>query len=251
MKHFLVALHFLTIIRLPGAPQASPESIGESATLFPIVGLLLGLALVSCDWLLEACVPPAILSIALVVLIILMTRAFHLDGLADTFDGLGAKDGKQEALRAMRDSSTGVFGMLAVVIVLSLKFKCLELIRELRVPALLLSPVLGRWAMLVLAYNSTSPAEGLGRILVEHMHRRHFILGSLFTSILSVMIAGISGLWILLSAFLLTWIMRRYFHRRIGGVTGDTCGAAGEITESLILTIFALIEWNKSGTSYR
>ncbi|MGH7846000.1 MAG: adenosylcobinamide-GDP ribazoletransferase [Candidatus Binatia bacterium] len=245
MKHFLVAVHFLTIIRLPGAPRFSPELIGASATHFPIVGLLLGLALVLCNRLLEACVPPAILSVALVLIMTLLTRAFHLDGLADTFDGLGAKGDRQDALKAMRDSSTGVFGMVAVVIVLSLKFKSLELIRELRVPALLLSPVLGRWAMLVLAHNSTSPAEGLGRILIEHMQSRHLILGSLFTSILSLMIMGIFGLWMLLSAFLLTWTMRRHFHRRIGGVTGDTCGAIGEITESLIFMIFALLEWNR------
>lgn len=242
----MVALHFLTVFHWPGAHRATPEAIGESSALFPLIGILLGLILASCNWLLDRYVPPSILSIGLVLLMTLMTRSFHLDGLADTFDGLGAKGGQDAALQAMRDSRTGVFGVLAVVTVLSLKFKCLEIMRDSRPHALLLSPMLGRWAMLVLAYNSRSPHEGLGRIMVQYMKGRHLLWGSLFTVTLCAIVAGFLGLWLVLSVFLFACAMRGYFRRRIGGVTGDTCGAVGEMTETLSLTILALLEWHRS-----
>lgn len=240
MKGFIVALEFLTIFRRPGARQeVSPEEIGESAAFFPIVGLVLGVILVSCNRLLEDHVPAPLLGVILVALMMLMTRGFHLDGLADTFDGLGAKGGREEAHRAMRDSSTGVFGLLALVVVVFLKCRCLEIMGDARAEALSLSPVVGRWAMVLLAYRAHSPRDGLGRMVVHAMKARHFSFASITAAALVWIIGDVSGLCVALAASALTGAMRICFHRRFGGVTGDTCGAVEEMTEALSLAVWA------------
>jgi len=174
-----------------------------------------------------------------------MTRALHLDGLGDTFDGLGAKAGPEEALRVMRDSHTGIFGLLAVVIAIGLKVQALEFMGPGRDQALLIAPTLGRWAMVVLAYGSRSAREGLGRFMVDYVRGRHLFFATVIVLALAFAFAGRGGLWIALGISIFTLVCRLSFHRCLGGVTGDTFGAVGEMTETLALVVFALIEWNQ------
>ena len=239
MNSFWTALQFLTIFPWPRGVITAPEEIGRSAVFFPLVGFCLGLGLVFFDWFLSLFLAPDLLGVALVALMILLTRGLHLDGLGDTFDGLGAKGGRDGALRAMADSRVGIFGLLAVVVVLSFKFQALKVLGEHRAPALLLAPVLGRWAMLILAYGSSSAREGLGRILVDHVNRKILFWATAFTLISVSLLKARPGLWIALCVTLLTLLFRRYLQRRLGGVTGDTFGAVGEINETLALVIFA------------
>lgn len=239
MRSFLTALKFLTIFPWPKTFPTTPEEIGRSAPSFPLVGFCLGLVLMLCDRLLYRYMESTLLSILLVTLMILLTRGLHLDGLGDTCDGLGAKGDTKEALEAMDDSRIGIFGLLAVVIVIAFKIHAMAVMEGY--PGLLLAPILGRWAMVVLAYGSRSAREGLGEIMVQNVRGRHLLLATLFTLALVTIFSGQIGLWIALCVSLLTLLSRNYFHRRLGGVTGDTFGAVGEITETLSLVIFASV----------
>ena len=245
MRLFLVALQFLTVFPWPSHRQITEQEIGRSSSLFPLVGFCLGLVLVFFNRLLESYMPSGILSVILVALLVLMTRALHLDGLGDTFDGLGAKAGPEEALRVMRDSHTGIFGLLAVVIAIGLKVQALEFMGPGRDQALLIAPTLGRWAMVVLAYGSRSAREGLGRFMVDYVRGRHLFFATVIVLALAFAFAGRGGLWIALGISIFTLVCRLSFHRCLGGVTGDTFGAVGEMTETLALVVFALIEWNQ------
>jgi adenosylcobinamide-GDP ribazoletransferase len=244
MRSLIIALQFLTIFPWPKIHEVSAQQVGQSCVFFPLVGLLLGLTMLAFDSLLKSHLPPVFLSIGLVLLMIVMTRGFHLDGLADTFDGLGARGGKKEALSAMKDSHTGVFGLLAMFIVLTLKFNSFQLLRDLRPQALLLAPVLGRWAMLVLAYRSESAAEGLGRNLINCMRYKHLLVGTVIAAVSSIIIAGALAVWIALSVLAFTRGAKSYFHRRLGGLTGDICGAVAELSETATLVILASVEWH-------
>jgi adenosylcobinamide-GDP ribazoletransferase len=220
---------------------AAPEEIGRSTPFFPLVGFFLGLILVFFNQLLEPFLASEILSVVIVTLLILMTRALHLDGLGDTFDGLGAKGGRENALKAMRDSHIGVFGLLAVLIVVVLKFRAIEVMEETRAQGLLLAPVFGRWAMVVLAYPAVSAREGLGRIMVEYVRGHHLFSATAVTLVLVFAFSGIVGLLIAIGILLFTLFSRFYLYRRLGGVTGDTFGAVGELTETLSLVVFASV----------
>jgi adenosylcobinamide-GDP ribazoletransferase len=242
MRSLLAAFQFLTVFPVPGTVTATPEEIGRSSPFFPLVGFFLGLILVLFNQLLEPYLTPAILSVVIVTLLILMTRALHLDGLGDTFDGLGAKNGRENALRAMRDSCIGVFGLLAVLIIVMLKIRAVEGMDETRDQALLLAPVFGRWAMVVLAYRAVSAREGLGRIMVGNVRGHHLLVASIVTLVLAFGFSGKVGLWIAGGILLFTLFSRFYLHRRLGGVTGDTFGAVGELTETFALVVFAAVQ---------
>lgn len=241
MRSLLAAFQFLTVLPGPRTVTATPEEIGRSTLFFPLVGFFLGLILVLCNQLIEPYLASEILSVVLVSLLILMTRALHLDGLGDTFDGLGAKGGRENALKAMRDSHIGVFGLLAVLIVVALKVCAIEVMEETRAQGLLLAPVFGRWAMVVLAYRSVSAREGLGQIMVENVRGRHLLLATAVTLVPVFAFSGIVGLWIVIGILLFTFFSRFYLHRRLGGVTGDTFGAVGELTETFALVAFASV----------
>ncbi len=242
MRSLLAAFQFLTVLPWSGAVTATPEEIGRSTPFFPLVGFSLGLILVFCNRFLEPYLAPEILSVVLVTLLILMTRALHLDGLGDTFDGLGAKGGRENALKAMRDSYVGVFGLLAILVVVVFKIRAIDAMGEMRERGLLLAPVLSRWAMVVLAYRSVSAREGLGQIVVEHVRGHHLFLATIVTLALVFAISGKVGLLIAMAILLFTLSSRFYLHRRLGGVTGDTFGAVGELTETFSLVVFASLQ---------
>ncbi|MBI5123898.1 MAG: adenosylcobinamide-GDP ribazoletransferase, partial [Candidatus Omnitrophica bacterium] len=120
MSSFLAALQFLTIVPI-SIKKISVKQISRAVIYFPIVGLLLGLALWAADYLLIlAQFDPLISNIIIVVLLIIATGGLHLDGLSDTSDALFGGRDKTEMLRIMRDPHVGTMGVLAIISTLML-----------------------------------------------------------------------------------------------------------------------------------
>ena len=244
LTEFLVALQFLTIVRVKKNLPFSEAALGRSGAFFPLVGLLLGAVLWGLDWVCRPLVPSAFLSIVLVLTLILLSRGLHLDGLADTADGLLGSSERQRSLDIMKDSAIGTFGALAVIVVVLLKVRALDLLQGgYRGPALLLGPMLSRWACVVMAYSSR-PArpEGLGATFVTKTQFREFALASVFALALVFVLLEIVGLVVFIPLAALVLAFTLYCNRRLGGVTGDTLGALGEMVETAVLCLFMLLE---------
>jgi adenosylcobinamide-GDP ribazoletransferase len=220
--------------------QHSANEVGRSAIFFPVVGLILGLILVLINFLLLPFASAGLLSVILVSLLTFMTRGLHLDGVGDTFDGLGAGGDRERVLSIMDDSHTGVFGLIAIVLVLFFKIHALESIDVDRWRALLLAPILGRWAMVLLAYRSKPAKAGLGSNLVDHLQTKHFLLATLLTLLLAAVISRGNGIVMMAWVAAFTILSKNYFHRRLGGVTGDIFGAVGELSETSVMVLLAL-----------
>jgi len=199
----------------------------------------LGLILVFINWLLHSFVTSGLLSVLLVTALILATRGLHLDGLADTVDGLGAGGDRERVLAIMDDSHIGVFGVAAIVLVILIKAQAIDALGDNRWRALLLAPVLSRWAMVLLAYRSKSAKEGLGSLMIANMGSPHFFGATLLALMLAVAIQRSVGIALVAWVVLFTLACRAYFHRRLGGVTGDTFGAVGELSEASVLVLLA------------
>jgi adenosylcobinamide-GDP ribazoletransferase len=242
VKSFFSALQFLTIFSWPRRPDRSADEIGAAVAFFPLIGFFLGSILVGANLLLEPFVAAGLLSVMLVAVLAVLSRGFHLDGLADTFDGLGAGGARERVLRIMDDSHTGVFGVVAVVLVLLLKTRAIELMDTERWRALLLAPLLGRWAMVLLAYRSNPAKPGLGSIFIGNIHGRNVFLAMIFTLALVAGFLQVIGVAIMVAIGIFTIGCKRYFHRRLGGVTGDVCGAVGELSETSALFFLALAQ---------
>jgi adenosylcobinamide-GDP ribazoletransferase len=237
---FFAALQFLTLFPWPERVERRADEIGRSAIFFPIVGLLLGAILVLANFLLKPFASAILVSVALVALLALLTRGLHLDGLGDTFDGLGAGGDRERMLRIMDDSHTGAFGLIAIVMVLFFKIHAIESLEVERWRALLAAPLLGRWAMVLLGHRSHAAKQGLGATLIDHLPAKHLFWATLITMLLVAAIFRGAGIAIMAWVALFTLASKSYFHRRLGGVTGDSFGAVGELSETSVLFFLAL-----------
>ena len=239
MPLFLTAVKFLTVIPWPRSAVVGPEEVAKSASFFPLVGFFLGLILVFVNRFLDPYLASEILSVVLVVILILITGARSLEALAPTWDRLGAKKGVDGSQQLSGNRCVGVCGLLAVIVIIALKFRAIEVMGETRNLGLLLAPVLGRWATVVLAYGSASARPEADRILVEYVRGRQLVLASAFTLIGVALVAKRLGLWIALWVSLVALVSRHFLHRRLGGVGWENLGAVGEMSEALALVLFA------------
>jgi adenosylcobinamide-GDP ribazoletransferase len=239
---FFLALRFLSILPIPGKARATDRQLGRSTAWYPLVGALLGALLFGCAYLftrLWSVLPAAFLCLAVWTT---FTRGLHLDGLADTFDGLGGGTDADRRLEIMKDSRIGVFGVASVVIVLIGKFALLtEMIGVYRIRELILVPVLGRWSMLMLIYSFPGTGSGLGRRVKQYCRLPQFLFGTLAAAACAWLFLGPWGLVVLAGVGLLGSAAGWLFWGKLGGCTGDSYGAVCEISEVLCLAALAVL----------
>ncbi|MBI5016686.1 MAG: adenosylcobinamide-GDP ribazoletransferase [Deltaproteobacteria bacterium] len=240
---FEVAFQFLTRLPLFPARRFSSEELARSMGAFPLVGLALGAGLWVAHLLLGGRLPGLLEGIVLVALLAWATGAFHLDGVADTLDGLAGGWTPERALEIMKDSRIGAVGAVGLVLVLLAKVAAVGLLPgEVAGRALLLTPAVARGSVVWLAYGSTyaRPTGGLGTPYTEHLDAETVRL-ALVGSGLPCLLLGWKGL----IAFALTLaygrVLKGWFHRRLGGITGDVLGFAEETGEVVFLLTVHLL----------
>lgn len=243
MRLYFIALQFLTIVPLPFRVRCDEKDLGRAMALFPLVGLTIGLLLVGVDFVAGRLFPRPVTDLLLLVTLAAVTGALHLDGLADVCDGLAARGGRERFLAVMKDSRTGAVGVVGLVLGLLLKYEAL-----LQVPggmkwgALLLFPMLARYGQVQSAAGARSARQdGLGAAFVASAGLFQLLVAASVALVLSWFILGVRGLWPFLAVSLLTWFLRWWFHRRLGGVTGDVIGCISELNEIVCLLVLLVV----------
>ncbi|MCX7794300.1 MAG: adenosylcobinamide-GDP ribazoletransferase [Thermodesulfovibrionales bacterium] len=267
MKRYLLALQFLTIIPLKLRFKVTPVEIARSSPFFVPVGLFQGMVILSVlalsEWVFHQD-----LAIAIALLsYILLNGAFHLDGLADTFDAIAVKStgaplvDREKRLAVARESATGAIGVLAMVSVLFLKYLSLKNISHL-IPSLyylsfLLMPVVSKWTMNVAMFHGRpARTEGLGYLFMANYRTKDFLIaGAWLLSIYSLIYAlfghylperfYIFCIFVTLTLYLFSLLWLSFLKKRLGGQTGDTLGALNEISE-LIFLLLLILWWRFS-----
>ena len=241
MKKLFIAISFFTIIPLPTG-EVSCDDLQASAGLFPVAGLVVGLMLTILAWVgLNLLVPELILAVILVGGWAWLTRGLHLDGVADLCDGLGGSFDRERRLAIMKDSSTGAFGVIGLLVVLLLKVAGLYYIffdfQEL-ILLLIILPAVPRFVMLVVAALASYPREvGTGHFLVGKVGVTNCLIGLIF--LLPLAVYGQLGLFLLIgSAGPFAYLFYKA-NKELGGVTGDVLGAGIEWGEAMALVMLA------------
>lgn len=235
------AVSFLTRIPLGQRLELGSADVARGAVFFPFVGAgigaLVGVVATNLDGRLSALLAAAIA----VTVEALLTGAIHLDGLADTADGLGAGT-RERALEIMREPTIGAFGATALALDLLVRWAAIAAIAGGPDPVLALAVAfaLGRAAPLGLAraLPYARPSGGTGLALTDGS--AVWLASGLALGVGgAVVVLGVRGLWLLVGATLAAVVTGVIAWRRLGGVTGDVLGAAVETATTLALVAAA------------
>jgi len=250
IRNFITALQFLTILTVRKDHTMDEGDLAKSVPYFPFIGFLIGFILVNADKAFSLiALPHTIATFLVVMLSVLITRAIHIDGLADTCDGLMGGRDHASRLAIMRDSRLGTAGAIGIVFVLFLKYLCLNnLFQSDRIIALLIAPLAARWSQTLMVFKADYGREhGMGRAFVGHLRSSGLTAASAAAVGLSAFVivrldARSVALFALLVAgvALLTLLGKRYLVRKLGGVTGDAIGAMSEVNEVFVLLLFVM-----------
>lgn len=242
---------FLTIFPLALNMDRDPRNVSNSRAFYPAVGLLMGLLLVGVEEGSSQVFSAPLTAAFLVAVMVIVTRGLHLDGLMDVFDGVFGGFTPERRLAIMRDSRVGAFGVVGGVTVLLLKYGALVSLLTIPEPgkewALLLLPTLSRWTMVVLlgafpyvrAQGLGSPYHGMGVKIAT-------TVACVTALAASVLLGGFAGLGLFFGVIILAWLLGWALAKSLGGLTGDTYGAANEVIETTVIiaaTALAAQEW--------
>lgn len=240
LKPLHLAFTFLTRLPLPQVKEYGAADFGAAFAFFPVVGAAIGgIAAAAACGLVAAGADPRIAAFAALLLITLLTGALHLDGLADSADGLLSGKGPQRALEIMKEPHSGPFGYTAIFLVLIGKFTALWLLCEQgRFAAIAVALAFSRWSMIVGAFKARYPrATGTGAAFVGTFSAPTVLFGTA-TLLAAAFWAPPMKLALFAGAAALTALaLRKFAERKIGGVTGDILGAVNETAETLLLLI--------------
>ena len=243
-SRFAAAFRFLTIVPLFRSERLTDGDMARAMGAFPAVGLVLGAGLAAIHLTVGRTLPPPLEGVVLAGALAWATGALHLDGVADTADGLAGGWTRERALEIMKDSRTGAVGAAALCLVVLAKALGLGLLPpEAKTWGLVVTPAVGRGAAVLLAHGSTyaRPGGGLGAPYTRHLDGATVGRALLWAGVPCVVL-GWRGLAAFGLVLLYTRALRRAFHRRLGGITGDVLGFGVETSEVLfLLSLHALV----------
>lgn len=244
LRIFLTAVQFFTRIPVPAWVGHSAQQLAQAARYFPLVGMCVGL-LCAAVLMIAAQVLPLTLAVGLsMVAGILITGAFHEDGLSDFADGLGGGFTREKALEIMKDSRVGAYGAISLILVLLLKYQALTVLCDAH--------------SLLFAASGLIAAHGFSRLMAASlMLTQRYIRDDdsarakpaaqqiSYLSFIIALLTGIAPLILLYAAGAHTFnlfaavtaslLMRAYLawrlQKRLGGYTGDCLGAVQQLTE--------------------
>ncbi|MEM9124063.1 MAG: adenosylcobinamide-GDP ribazoletransferase [Pseudomonadota bacterium] len=245
---FLLAVQLLTRLPVGSETIYTAERMAASVRYYTLVGVLVGglsaLVYGGAYGLLSSSLLAVLLALAAGVI---LTGAFHEDGLADTFDGIGGGATREAALEIMRDSRLGTYGTLALGLALALKVGALvALPPPLAVAALIAGHGLSRVSsVLVLATSRYVRAEGTGKPVAGGVSLPSLLVtlasGALIAGLWCAFQAPASLAWALGGLLIGHGLMRLFFEPKLGGYSGDTLGAVQQASE--IGFYLGLVAW--------
>ena len=250
-RRFTLAVTFLTGIPLKVEGEVSPGDLWGSMGWYPLVGLAMGAGAWAVYAGLVSFLPGLVAATLVVILLELLTRGLHLDGLMDTADGILSGAPRERALEIMKDHNVGAMGVAAAVLLLVLKVAALGALSRADAAA----PLLAGWcaARALPALNvywwPYARLAGTGEAFTrEHTPGPLQLAGGLLAA--GVVVAGLAGLWAGAAGswyaglrrrrgrpWASRWACRPLVAKRLGGLTGDVYGMGIELAEAAALVI--------------
>jgi adenosylcobinamide-GDP ribazoletransferase len=213
----------------------SDRELGRSILFFPLAGLLIGIFVFLTDLLIKGSLFPLWLSSTIdVAMLAFISGALHLDGLADSADGLLSSRPPEQMLNIMKDSRIGTMGVLALLFVILLKIGALSSMdNSLRAGMIILAPLAGRCMILcwMSFFNYARQGRGMPHIFLPYLKKWQGAVAAILPLPAGLLLSGSAGLLAAGISILCVSLAGVYMNRKIGGYTGDTLGALSELSE--------------------
>jgi len=244
---FFTALQFFTRIPCPKRIKFSEENLNKSSRYFPLIGWIVGGLSAVVLYLCNIVMPTQISILLTMICSILVTGAFHEDGLADFVDGFGGGYTKERVLTIMKDSQIGTFGAIALILMLILKYTCLLYIEPIILPfILIIGHSLSRFASTSLIFIQEYVRENedsKAKPLAKKMSFGNFIIGGVFGIVPLLLLRDYYYFFLIIPVIITTWILGHKFKKKIGGYTGDCLGATQQLTEVIFYLFVVIKPW--------
>ncbi|MHC5201499.1 adenosylcobinamide-GDP ribazoletransferase [Myroides sp. LJL119] len=249
ITYFLTALMFFTRIPIPFKVAYSNEIMNQSQKYYPLVGLFVGVFNAVVFYVCHLVLPISVSLVLMIIASVLLTGAFHEDGLGDVCDSFGGGYGKQKILTIMKDSRMGAYGVIGIVLILLLKFESMVFLAQVNLKEFLI--------VLVIAHSASRYLSGLmihthsyvtdidqsksKPIASKALPTKTLLVGLVFTLLPFLFLANPIYLLVLVFAYLGKVYLGWYFNKHIGGYTGDCLGTVQQVTEVMIYIGFIIL----------
>ncbi|QZO12158.1 adenosylcobinamide-GDP ribazoletransferase [Pseudoalteromonas piscicida] len=244
---FKLAVVFLTRVPIRLEPAPSSDELNEVSGYFALVGLFVASFSAMLGYVASSGVSPMFGAVVALAASILLTGAFHEDGLADVFDGFGGGWSREQKLEIMKDSRLGTYGSCALILLLLAKFSLLTMLFNdfaVTLTALILSHSLSRaFAVSFIGALNYVQADELSKVKPVAKHLSSAAATRLTLTTTAILI--FCWPWLALSLFdllmlctclfVLRLVCIKWFNAQLGGYTGDCLGAAQQLAELAIL----------------
>ena len=257
LKAICAVFSFLTILpvsklqpnRHTATTTTTLETVAEHMYLFPIVGIVIGALVGFTGFGMSEFAEPLLVSLVMVTILVIITGLHHIDGLADFADGLMVQGTTQAKLDAMKDTTTGSAGVVAVVLYLiGLTIILSEIPGFGLVVAVILAEVLAKFCMVLMAGLGSAVSHtskpGSGSVFVNYMKKnnnKRLGVSCIITIVIVVVVGGTPGLMMFGASIGITLILLAVSTRSFDGVTGDVMGATNEIVRLATLGVFLVV----------
>jgi len=239
MKSLLLMITFFTRLPVKYNYEYDEKDLIKGIKLFPIIGLIIG-TLIYIPTLLSSYIDKSILVIIVWITYIWLTGGLHIDGLADTFDGIFSNRDRDRMLEIMKDSRIGTFGVLVIIVLI---ISNLVLSYYIDYKFFILVPIVGRSSALLSASISKYARKegGMGSGFIENCGIKEPILAIVFTMIIAYALVSMNTLLALFITYVIVVLFTSYIKEKLGGMTGDTIGAVIELSQTTFILIVYLL----------
>lgn len=241
-RSLVISIQYFTRIPLPINVNFDDKTVPKAIFFYPFVGWIIGLLTFGLYKLTHNLFPELLLSVLIISFTYWLTGAIHADGWMDVMDGIGSSRDKERTLEIMKDSCVGAMGVAGFVVLFALKVASLVALMDTPYifSALILSPILGRWSILLGIYLfSYAREQGLSKHFKEWLTLPKLLISLIWLVPLIWLCPNFYLILLVVILFLL--LASSYFTKKLGGLTGDVYGFIIEGCEVLIWITLILL----------
>ena len=241
--NFLLMIQVLTRIPINKSLPCEEDDFKRGSNFFVIVGLIIGLIQFLVFSILSKFLNREISVIFIIIIDIIITGGFHIDGFGDTCDGFFATKGKDKIIDIMKDSRIGTFACIGIVMELLIKFIGYTSVLNLYSSyIIILLPMISRASIILISYIGRAAKEnGSGNLFINTVGIAQVFTNYVIFSLIAFFLIGISKLLVILfTSIIITILFNKYCNSKINGITGDSLGAINELVVLVLLIILTV-----------